>query len=314
MVERLRNELHHWWPRSLSKFWADSTGHVHRVSPDGELIRSLPQQFGAIRNDNNIIAGETPSPWDHSFEETYSKADNAFPGLIEWLHTLTSPINATDAPLPQRLSPLIIENRQRELLAECLASLISRSPNFRNRIRLTTEYYREQFGLRDPTAPKNLIGINVKGTQKSFSEAIKRGGKFAVLLAGEEEFIFGDGFLHNFSMADRPHNPRCLVPITPDIAIFHIHPMRYRSFPQAFVVNLSPKEVSLINWATQVYAKRFLFFREIHPVINDAFTEDHHLEVEYHKHPWLEGLQAAMADTFFGHDALFYPADHQPRR
>lgn len=224
MVDRLQNALHHWWPRSLSKFWADATGHVHRLSSNGDLDRSFPQQFGAIRNNNNIRSGDAPSLWDHSFENTYSKADNAFPDVVRWLQSLKSPISAVNIKKRERISPIIIEEKQRDILAECIASLVSRSPSFRNRIAITAEYYRARFGLPDPTPPKSLIGVNARHTQKIFSDTIRGSGKFAVLLSGEGEFVFGDGFLHNFSSANRPLNPRCLVPITPQIAIFYASP------------------------------------------------------------------------------------------
>jgi hypothetical protein len=306
---KLKNELHHWWPRSLSKFWADDLGHAHCISAAGELVRSYPKQFGAIRNDNNIGKGDAPSVWDESFEATFAKADSAFPSLVEWIRSLKAPIAPSEIPLAQRLTPFILENSQRHVLAECLASLIARSPNFRNRIRLTTEYYRSRFGFADPTPDKNLIGANVRGAQRVFSSAIRAGGKFTILLSGESEFIFGDGFLHNFSSADAPHNPRALIPLTPEAAVLYSRLSRHRSYPQGFTINLRPEETRLVNWTVQVYSKRFIFFRDIHPIVDEAFTSGEHLEVQYHKHPWVDALDEAAAQTFFGGDRQFYPSD-----
>ncbi|WP_082585077.1 DUF4238 domain-containing protein [Caulobacter sp. Root655] len=307
MAKSLKSAGHHWWPEALSKSWADEAGMAHCVTCDGILIPSQPKSFGVVTNANRIVFDGGSPFWNSSFEHTFDRADSAFPSIISWLETLTSPVQASDAPMCERITPFIMENDQKDLLSECLASLISRSPNFRNRIRLTTEYYRGRFGLVDPAADKNLIAANVSRTQEVFSEAIRAGGKFAVLLSGESEFIYGDGFLHSFSTADRPHSPRCLIPLTPNIAILYTRPNRYRSYPQAFVVNLKPEEVASVNWTVQVYSKRFIFFREIYPVIDDAFRRGEHLEVEYHKHPWVEGLQEAIGNTFFGNDRQFHP-------
>jgi len=68
-MTRLRNELHHWWPRSLSKYWADTDGHASAVFSDGTIVRSKPRQFGAIRNAHNIKMAPEPTVWDISYEQ-----------------------------------------------------------------------------------------------------------------------------------------------------------------------------------------------------------------------------------------------------
>ena len=88
MSNKPKNERHHWWPQALSKFWADDSGLVHRLEPDGKVLRSPPKSFGAIRNDNNITYKNSPTLWDTSFEKVYAKADDGFPWLIEWLKNL----------------------------------------------------------------------------------------------------------------------------------------------------------------------------------------------------------------------------------
>jgi len=300
MRGKLKNELHHWWPRALSKFWADHSGHAHCLSWDGELLRSLPKSFGAIRNDNNIVFKDEPTPWDESFEKTFANADSGFPGSITWLQGLTSPIAASAKPFAERLTPLAVERDRQDTLAECLASLIARSPNFRQRIRITTDYYRGRFGLPAIGADKTLIGMNVRRAQKTFSEAMRGGGKFVVLHSGAQEFVFGDGFLHNFSSADRPLAPRCLVPLTPEIAVFYVRPMKYRTFPSGFALNLMPEEVAVINRTVQIYSARFVFFREIYPIVDETFGRGEHLEATYHTYPWLDDLERTMSEAYFG--------------
>ncbi|MGF1594724.1 MAG: hypothetical protein ACFCUW_15695 [Kiloniellaceae bacterium] len=304
-----KNERHHWWPRGLSKFWQDDSGHVHCVSCDGELVRSFPKEFGAIRNANKITYAKTPTVWEESFEGTFQLADDNFPNLITWLQGLNSELLATSGPFSSRLTPLIVKQNIQVLMGVCLASLIARSPSFRNRVRLTLERYRSQFDLPDLTADKDLVALNVRRAQHMLAGTMISGGKFTVLLSGAGEFIFGDGFLHNVSSATDHHRPRCLVPLTPEIAIFYTRPMRYRTYPKGFALNLTPEEVSFVNDTVQVYSNRFLFFREIHPVIDPVFTRCEHMQYKYERHSWIDQLEQAMADTFFGFDAEFDASD-----
>jgi hypothetical protein len=297
---KLRAELHHWWPKSLSSFWADDRGCVHQLTPDGKAVASPPKQFGAIRNDNQIRFADRPTIWDESFEHTFQMADDNFAGIVRWLQTLSSSILARDTPFAARLTPLTLSRDRQMLLAECLASLIVRSPSLRHRIRLTTEYYRERIGLRDPTARHSLIAASVRGGQRVLARAMATRGKFAVLFAGEAEFVFGDGFLHNIhDVANAPMNPCCLVPLTPEIAVLYVAPSQYRTYPKAFVVNLTLSEVGFVNDMVQIYAKRYLYFRNIYPVIHSAFQRDEHLEFEYDRHSWITALEQTMAEACF---------------
>ncbi len=291
MPEKVKNALHHWWPRSLSKFWADESGHVYQLSYNGQLVRSFPKNFGATRNAHNITFDRTPTDWDMSFESAFGSADAGFPSIVAWLRSLSSPIPASTLSFAERLTPLGVKGERHASLSECLASLIVRSPNYRYRIQITTEYFLNCFGGTRPTAPKHLVASNIYGSQQRFSKELAAGGKFAFLLSGELEFAFGDGFFHNFSLPDALSSPRCLVPITPEIAIFYTRPRSYRTYPTAFVMNLRPDEVSFINRTVQIYARRFLFFRDNHPIVDDEFNCGKHLQYEYHKHPWIEELR-----------------------
>jgi hypothetical protein len=131
------------------------------------------------------------------------------------------------------------------------------------------------------------------------------GGKFVVLRASDQEFIFGDGFLHNFSSLDHPMHARCLIPITPEIAVFYTRPRAYRTFPKLLVLNLTQEEVAVVNLTVQIYSLRYLFFRSIYPVIDEVFRQGLRLEFQYHEHPLIEGLQHAASQTYFGADNDF---------
>src|SRR6267142_3105328 len=118
MRDQTKNEVHHWWPRGLSKFWKDENGNAHRLEANGELLKSPPKSFGGIRNDNNIVFRDTPSPWDTSFEKSFAKADDGFPWLIEWLQTLGCPIKARTGTFATRLARVSFEPERLDMLAE----------------------------------------------------------------------------------------------------------------------------------------------------------------------------------------------------
>lgn len=302
-----KNERHHWWPRTLSRHWAGPNGLAHSLSCEGKLVASKPEQFGAIRNDNNIYLGDEPSLWDESFEHTFGPPDGLITPLIEWLKTIGSPIAPSSSPFSKRITPLTVDDAQFSSLTKVLASLIARSPSFRHRVDSGTRALRTRIGLSPDNGGRGLLGLNVRDAQDKLTAAMTR-GKFAVLLSGDREFIFGDGFLHNVhSVANSPRGVRCLVPLTPQIAVFYTDPGNYRSYPRAFAMNLTTDEIDFVNRAVQVYSKRFLFYRSQPPNIEEPFTRCDHLQWQYDRVEWTEALEAAMAETFFGNDALFYP-------
>src|ERR1700730_2059175 len=82
----LKSELHHWWPRGLSRLWQESDGKVTRLSWDGSELRAPPKQFGAITNAHHMDVG---GPWSTSIEPMFGDADSALPGLVTKLESLS---------------------------------------------------------------------------------------------------------------------------------------------------------------------------------------------------------------------------------
>lgn len=207
--------------------------------------------------------------------------------------------------MAQRLLPQEATSAEIEALSEVVASLIVRSPQFRNRIRVGVEYFRKQMGLRDYAADKALIGLNMRNCQREFVRSIagpeKSGtGKFCVLHSDSAEFIFGDGFLHNFnSPLATSSSLRCVLPLTPTIGVIYGQTLRCWSWPRVFTLRATVAEVAEINNIIQIYARDFLFYRTQRPAITDAFTRQQFLEFQYHRHPWADSIVDAMAETFF---------------
>ena len=283
----LKSALHHWWPRSLSRFWADDTGIARQLWWNGREVTSRPETFGAIKNAHHIKLRDEGTVWDMSFEQAFSRADSQFPGLVDWLGTLESKTVDASAPLVARLcaQPLPIERKKQ--LSECLASLIVRSPYSRNMIKLTAEYGQQALGLRAGVS-KALIAANMRGCQEAFAKAMNGGGKFAVLSAHTKEFIFGEGFLHNFpSFATTVFSPRCIVPVTPTITLIYLRPVSYRSPPELVTIRLSDDEIEFFNDTIQVYSKDFIFYRNKKPSVIPAFGQREFLQYQYNDTAWL---------------------------
>lgn len=296
----LKSEDHHWWPQGLARHWTDENGVVHQVLWDGKVIpQTNTRNFGFTRNAHHIrlahARGET-SPWDESIEKQFSEADGAFPSLARQLDGLTIEDVQHPANLPARFHEISFPEADLDTLILCVLSLVVRGPRFRSSIRLTTEHYRKRFGLADPAADKNLIAANLRNALDLFVRNAKGRGKFAILDPADREFIFGDGFFHNYTgVSVAPMNPRLIVPITPKRAVLWALPPSYSTRPRIVGMRLNPEEVSFINETTMVYSCDSIFFRSQQPQATEAFTRHQFLEYEWNKHPSIDGLIDAMA-------------------
>ena len=298
----LKSAQHHWWPRTLSRHWADEKGRVHRLAPDGVVIQSRPASFGAVKNAHHIKLGdsESPSPFDETFEPKFGAADNAVRGLISWVESLAEKPLSTSLSLEKRIAPAVATDGQFSSCIECIISLVVRSPRFRASIRRTTEHYRQRFGMKDYEADDSLIGLNQRDCQELFVRGLAGRGKIAILISNGPEFIFGDGFFHNFtSSSDTPHRPRIIVPLTPAISVFYAKPLSYSSEPRVTTVSLVNDEVKFLNDTVQIYSQNELFYRVEKPELLEEFKGGQFLEYEYNSHPALDMLEHVVTQTRF---------------
>lgn len=267
---------------------------------DGKVIpQSNTRNFGFTRNAHHIrlahARGEA-SPWDESIEKQFSEADGVFPSLAAQLDALEIEDAQSPPNLRARLRVLPFTEADLDTLMLCALSLVVRGPRFRNSIRLTTEHYRKRFGLADPTADKNLIAANLRNALSLFVRNANGRGKFAILDAGDREFIFGDGFFHNYTgVSVASMSPRMMVPMTPKRAVLWASPQSYSTHPRMVGLRLKPDEVSFINETTMVYSCDSVFFRSQQPQITEAFSRHQFLEYEWNTHPSIDGLIDAMA-------------------
>lgn len=144
----LKTELHHWWPKGLSKFWADTDGKVVRHSWNGEKRRIPPAQLGAITNGHLMKLG---GPWTTTIEPLFNDADSNLPHIVEKLRQLPHAAPPYKRAIENRISAHNLDENERKLLGEGLASLLIRCPAHRNLIHLTVQRINGRFGVQTQT-------------------------------------------------------------------------------------------------------------------------------------------------------------------
>jgi len=250
--------------------------------------RAPPGAFGAITNAHHIKIG---GPWDSTFEPIFNEPDNEMAEFVQWLATLDTALAAPQQPMIKRISPQALPDERATQVARITASLLARSPSIRASIKRTTEHYRRNFGLANPTADKSLIATNQSGLYDAYRRRMMH-GRWAILFSDEQEFIAGDGFLHNFPASQDALNSglKLVLPILPTATILYMSPMQYPTEPRLVTLRLGVGEVEQLNAITQVYASNFLFYRDNKPELSDAFLHGEHRQYQYHGHDWLDPL------------------------
>jgi Protein of unknown function (DUF4238) len=283
------NELHHWWPRTLSNHWCADDGNVSVIRPSGECHSAPPGTYGAITNAHHIKLG---GPWDSTFEPVFDQADREISEFVGWLLNLETPQVASQNAMVERITPQLLPDERRAQLARITASLLARSPCIRNSIKRTTEYRRGKFGLADPAANKSLIAANQQHLFEAYRKRMETSGRWAILFSDSKEFITGDGFFHNFPASQDGINSglKLVLPILPTATIIYMLPMGYPTEPRLTTLRATANEVEFLNDFVQVYAQDFLFYRDERPALLDAFKIGAHQQFRYHGHDWLDAL------------------------
>ena len=135
-----------------------------------------------------------------------------------------------------------------------------------------------------------MINLNLRDALEIFKNNTV-GGRFAILLSKEREFIFGDGFYHTYTSPNTfPLEPKILLPVTPNICIFYTRPKFYTPEPRVVTLSLRDDEVEFINKTILVYSRDFVFYRSQKPTITANFKCREFLEYETNTHPSIEIL------------------------
>jgi hypothetical protein len=254
------------------------------MRPDGETTCTTPNNFGVIGNGHFIKFGSDPTEptsWDENFEPEFQRADDNFPAVIDWLDTLDRAGPPFERLIKDRIKPVDASDQQFAQLMECIISLAVRSPKHREGAVRLAEHLRGPLEQRERNS---LIGVNMRHSQRDAVKQIGTRGKAMIIFSAEREFIFGDGFYHNFSVpVQHLSEPKMLVPLTPWMSVLYARPRSYRTAPRLFTMAASAAEVDALNNAVQVYARNQIFYRSERPQITDAFARGTHLVFKDHR-------------------------------
>jgi hypothetical protein len=193
------------------------------------------------------------------------------------------------APSPGRIKSYLLVSEDRDAFAEGLASLVIRSPAFRDRIRSSTNSFRRSFSQPDIGERDNLIALNMHQWYSNVVTDFRR-AYFAFLFSCKKEFIFGEGYLNNLSGPTHTSNLRAVVPLTPELAVVCFSGSGRA--PRANVCSLvaTEAEVLAINELTQIYTKDYVFFRSQRPDILNEFGRNKFLERPNHQDAEIESI------------------------
>lgn len=284
----LRGEKHHWWPKSLSKFWVNERGLVNRIEPCGKLVTSTPKEFGHISDGHNILYSR-PSAWESTIEDYFDLPDSSMAEVVEYLESFKT--NSSDYGTQEN------DSDQLNLLRECMISLLVRTPKYRNSIEDLVTSLR---GELPKAEAKMLISSNVHQNYKQLLKSSYNCGRLAILFSRTDEFIYGDGLYTNLTVnTQNLSNFKAVIPFTPNIVVVWCRPMAYRPKPKVISAEVSPKDVKLLNDTTQIYSKDYIFYRTTAPEIHSDFKLREHRMFSGQEDPVREFINQIIPDTSF---------------
>jgi hypothetical protein len=287
----LTPERHHYWPECVSNFWKDTDGRVIRLAWDETELWSPPKNFGVIKDGHRMK--EAP-PWDTSIESMFGNADSNFPAVISWLQSLVPVPQSPDLSMGKRIKSESCSEETIDSLGECLASIVVRSPAFRSKILLELIELRKMvrpggMPFRDKQESHNLIVGNLSTHYTGAIQLLQRKStKFLVLICPDSEFVFSEGFLNDIYGIAPATCTRCLVPLTPHVAVAAYRFQSSSSGRRVYSIDICPAETDLINEVSQIYTKDYIYFRMKKPRVFPAFTQRSFLEVPDSRVPMIE--------------------------
>lgn len=260
------------------------------MTPDLEVIRQKPQKFGSIGNAHHVDLG---GPWTHSYEPVFNFADSYFPHVVDHLIQLNSEFDVIGRPFVERFYLENISERLEREISECLASLVVRSPRFRKVISNSVDHFG---AYSDPIDDRHLIiASNIGSCFGSVMESILHCGLKFILFSEGAEFVFGDGFLNNFNAyANLNSRVKLIVPLTPYICLCCSSPSGlYKKGIRT--IRLNSDEVRVINFSTQIYSSKYIFFRRQMPVVERNYFDGEFKQLRFHELPLLKAMTQAFS-------------------
>ena len=192
-----------------------------------------------------------------------------------------------------------MSTKEYEAFSEGLASLVLRSPEYRNRILLNTNHYRRAFGLSDADARGGVAGNIHQWYHMAVSDF--RNAFLLLLFSKSNEFIFGEGYLNNVAGSTYTHQLRAVLPLTPELAVIAFGGSGGAPPAQVCSLCVDARVVLAINELTQIYTKDAVFFRSQKPDINDHFAQNKFLWRPQHRDLMIEEIIAEAGRASWKH-------------
>jgi hypothetical protein len=291
MLAVRKGENHHWWPRSIQKYWLDQSAGINWLKPDGTVVAGGQGSFGGISDAHNIVVG---SGWDSSFERDFDAADDKVKSALEDLKAFEpSRSSPKDFELQNRLSPAPLSENLRNDLASICAGLLLRSPRTRHGAYITANYYR---GEEHVVGPRDkLIAANLANKFKPLESYLQKNAQILLIFSNSDEFVFGDGIFSNLNTTDvRIGDHFAFVTLSPSTTLLcwtgnsHVYKNR------AMTVRATTEEVERLKDAVLTYSRSFVFYRTQKPRMIDAYASGEHLEYESHREPYFERFMFSL--------------------
>jgi hypothetical protein len=316
----VRSTFDHWWPRGLQSYWKADDGYITISRPDGSSQRKKPGKGSKIagrqRGHEFVVRGQGgPSPWDHSFEPIFDRADNSVHDVIRHL-TATLPTREGDPILVNSGDPRdhffsngvvhsYVTLDELKIILELIFSLLYRNPHFRD----VYASAGRRMGLpRDPMTGQLNIQHKFRWIQDTLKHLFRINVHLCLLYAESEEFVYGDGLYTTLdifcpvigdTLAPLVKG-RALVPLTPETCLLLKSAPRDIRGPNVHSVYLRKSEVTAINRITQAMSAEFIFSRKPDRAIYSEFGSKQHGPLEECHLQFISGLCTIAAPVVSG--------------
>lgn len=290
-----KSREHHWWPIGIQKeYWADKSGNVSWVTPEGELDSKRNYKRIGMKLHGHTFA--TGSPWKTNFEEKFDSADNNVHRVITSLQGILPP------PPTLRFSLRVLGNlikrsfhpndlcrythipdglhRQTLLL---INSLLIRSPAKRHQF----EHYTKLANKK--SRPSEEVGKgNMRTAISAAIELYEKGNLcsqfFVILHSPRGGFVYGDGMYDRLTndlfrgvpiINGKPAQPtisgKALVPLTPELCVYFSTPKLTNNTINCASLKAEKWMVESVNELVQIHSCERIFYRGERPKITSGY-------------------------------------------
>jgi hypothetical protein len=183
-----------------------------------------------------------------------------------------------------------------DAFAEGLASLVLRSPGFRNYIRSNTNGYRADSNIPDIGARDSLIAMQIHQWYSTTVASFQK-SHMALLYSRHREFVLGEGYLNNVRGSSHTLSLRAVIPLTPELAVICYSGSGMSPPAPVCSLSVTAEDVDAINELAQIYGKEFIYFRSQRPKILSHFERNEFLVLEGHYATVVEEIVEAVRNT-----------------